>query len=91
MARDKSNYQITNKLKNLLANNGFEFTDTRGSADLWFDVKSDSEKGSITGSIYVTYLTSVIKVLAVKEGKEIYELRHWTGLKGMDWIMINPV
>lgn len=68
----KANYQISNKLKNLLANNGFEFTDTRGSADLWFDVKSDSEKGSITGSIYVTYLTSVIKVRAVKEGKEIY-------------------
>lgn len=69
---NKSNYQISNKLRNLLANNGFEFTESRGSADLWFDVKSDSEKGSITGSIYVTYLTSVIKVLAVKEGKEIY-------------------
>ncbi|HEX6227671.1 MAG TPA: LPP20 family lipoprotein [Chryseolinea sp.] len=68
----KSTEQITNKLKNLLANNGFEFTQTRGAADLWFDVKSDAEKGSITGSIYVTYLTSVIKVLAVKEGKEIY-------------------
>ncbi|WP_276374113.1 LPP20 family lipoprotein [Chryseolinea sp. H1M3-3] len=70
---DKSNEQITNKLKNLLARNGFEFTNTRASADLWFDVKSDAEKGSVTGSIYVTYLTSVIKVLAVKEGKEIYE------------------
>lgn len=68
----KSTYQLTNRLKNLLANNGFEFTESRGSADLWFDVKSDAERGSITGSIYVTYLTSVIKVLAVKEGKEIY-------------------
>jgi hypothetical protein len=68
----KGNYQITNRLKNLLVNNGFEFTDNRSSADLWLDVKSDAEKGSITGSIYVTYLTSVIKVLAVKEGKEIY-------------------
>jgi hypothetical protein len=68
----KNNDQITNKLKNLLANNGFEFTESRGTADLWFDVKSDAEKGSITGSIYVTYLTSVIKVLTVKEGKEIY-------------------
>ena len=69
---DKTNDQITNKLKNLLANNGFEFTESRVSADLWFDVKSNAEKGSVTGSIYVTYLTSVIKVLAVKEGKEIY-------------------
>lgn len=68
----KSNYQITNKLKNFLANNGFEFTDNKGIADLWFDVKADSEKGSVSGSIYITYLTSVIKVMAIKEGKEIY-------------------
>jgi hypothetical protein len=68
----KNNDQISNKLRNLLTNNGFEFTESKGSADLWFDIKSDSEKGSVTGSIYVTYLTSVIKVLAVKEGKEIY-------------------
>lgn len=68
----KANFQISNKLKNMLANNGFEFTEEKKNADLWFDVKADSEKGSITGSIYVTYLTSVIKVTAVKEGKEIY-------------------
>lgn len=68
----KSNYQITNKLKNLLANNGFEFTEDKRGADLWFDVKADCEKGSISGSIYITYLTGVIKVAAVKEGKEIY-------------------
>jgi hypothetical protein len=68
----KSNYQISNKLKNLLANNGFEFTEDKGNADLWFDVKADSEKGSVSGSIYITYLTSVIKVMAIKEGKEIY-------------------
>jgi hypothetical protein len=68
----KANYQITNKLKNLLANNGFEFTEDKPSADLWFDVKADSEKGAVSGSIYITYLTSVIKVMAIKEGKEIY-------------------
>lgn len=69
----KVNTQITNRLKNLLANNGFEFTDNKNSADLWFDVKADSEKGSVSGSIYITYLTSVIRVTAMKEGKEIYE------------------
>ena len=68
----KNNFQISNKLKNLLANNGFEFTQDKGIADLWFDVKADSEKGSVSGSIYISYLTSVIKVLTVKEGKEIY-------------------
>ena len=68
----KSNDQISNKLKNLLVNNGFEFTNNKNAADLWFDVQADSEKGSISGSIYITYLTGVIKVTAMKEGKEIY-------------------
>jgi hypothetical protein len=68
----KANTQIANKLRNLLANNGFEFTDNKSVADLWFDVKSDAEKGSVTGSIYATYLTSVIKVTTVRESKEIY-------------------
>lgn len=68
---NKNNFQISNRLKNLLANSGFEFTN-REEADLWFDVLADSEKGSISGSIYVTYLTGVIKVTAVREGKEIY-------------------
>ncbi|HEY0742909.1 MAG TPA: LPP20 family lipoprotein [Chryseosolibacter sp.] len=72
LGSSKANFQITNKLKNMLANNGFEFTEDKNIADLWFDVKADSEKGSVSGSIYVTYLTSVIKVLAMKEGKEIY-------------------
>jgi hypothetical protein len=68
----KSHYQISNKLKNLLASNGFEFTNEKGEADLWFDVQADSEKGSVTGSIYVTYLTSTIKVTSLKDRKEIY-------------------
>ena len=69
---NKSNSQITNRLKNLLANNGFEFTEDKNNADLWFDVKADAEKGSVAGSIYITYLTSVIRVTAMREGKEIY-------------------
>lgn len=69
---NKPNAQITNKLKNLLANNGFEFTGDKSKAELWFDVNADSEKGSITGSIYVTYLTGVIRVATLKDGKEIY-------------------
>ena len=72
LGRTKNNMQISNKLRNLLANNGFEFTEDRQAADLWFDVTADSEKGSISGSIFITYLTSVIKVTALKEGKEIY-------------------
>lgn len=72
LGMNKNNFQISNRLKNLLANSGFEFTNNREEADLWFDVLADSEKGSISGSIYITYLTGVIKVTAVREGKEIY-------------------
>lgn len=68
----KSSQQITNKLRNLLANNGFEFTDDKRAAELLFDVRADAEKGSISGSIFVTYLTGVIKVTASKGGREIY-------------------
>ena len=68
----KANEQISNKLKNLLVNNGFEFTSNKSAADLWFDVHADSEKGAVSGSIYITYLTGVIKVTAMKEGREIY-------------------
>lgn len=68
----KSNFQISNRLKNLLANSGFEFTGNKGEADLLFEVSADSEKGSVSGSIYVTYLTGVIRVTALREGKEIY-------------------
>lgn len=68
----KANNQLSNRLKNLLTTNGFEFTNDKTRADLWFDVQADAERGSVTGSIYVTYLTGVIRVTAVREGKEIY-------------------
>lgn len=69
---NKNNPQISNRLKNLLANSGFEFTTNKKEADLWVDVLCDSEKGSISGSIYITYLSGTIKVSTVREGKEIY-------------------
>lgn len=68
----KNNYQITNKLKNMLGNAGFEFMDDRSKADLLLEISSDSEKGSVNGSIHITYLTSVIKVYSAKENKVIY-------------------
>ena len=68
----KSTEQISSKLKNLLVNNGFEFTNDKSAADLWLDIQADSEKGAVSGSIYITYLTGVIKVTAMKERREIY-------------------
>jgi hypothetical protein len=69
---DKANQQLTNKIKNYLTNSGFEFTDERGKAELLLDVNSNSEKGSVSGSIYITYVTAVIRVAAAKDNKEIY-------------------
>ncbi|MFZ5999390.1 MAG: hypothetical protein ACOYW3_02705, partial [Bacteroidota bacterium] len=69
---DKSNRQITNKIKNYLANSGFEFTDDRSKAELFMDVNSDSERGAVSGSIYITYVTAVIKVATARDNKEIY-------------------
>jgi hypothetical protein len=69
---DKSTRQVTNKIKNYLATAGFEFTDDKNLSELWVDVKADSEKGSASGSIYITYVTAIIKVATTKDNKEIY-------------------
>lgn len=63
---------LSSRLKNLLATNGFEFTSDRQSADLVLDVQAYSEKGAVSGSIYVTHLSGVIRVLSASDGKEIY-------------------
>lgn len=68
----KTSFPIGNKLKTLLTNAGFEFSDSQKNADLWVDVKADAEKGAITGSIYATYLTSTITVKTVKGGTDVY-------------------
>jgi hypothetical protein len=69
---DKANQQVANKIKNYLANSGFEFTADRTKAELALDVNSNSEKGAVSGSIYITYATSVIRVSSIKDNKEIY-------------------
>lgn len=69
---DKSNQQLTNKIKNYLSNSGFEFTDDKSKAELLLDIAANSEKGAISGSIYITYVTAVIRVATTKDNKEIY-------------------
>ncbi|MBX2946166.1 MAG: LPP20 family lipoprotein [Cyclobacteriaceae bacterium] len=68
----KNSTQIANRLKNLLTNAGFEFTNNRQRADLLMEVNADSEKGSVSGSIYITFLTGVIRVTEAREGRVIY-------------------
>lgn len=72
LGMDKSNLQITNRIKNYLANSGFEFTDDRSKAELALDVNANSEKGTVSGSIYITYVTALIRVSTAKDNKEIY-------------------
>jgi hypothetical protein len=72
LSTDKANQQVSNKIKNYLANSGFEFTGDKSKAELALDVNSNSEKGAVSGSIYITYATSVIRVSSVKDNKEIY-------------------
>jgi hypothetical protein len=69
---DKANQQVANKIKNYLATAGFEFTGDKKKAELALDVNSNSEKGAVSGSIFITYATSVIRVSSVKDDKEIY-------------------
>jgi outer membrane lipopolysaccharide assembly protein LptE/RlpB len=72
LGQDKPNQQLTNKIKNYLANSGFEFTDDKSKAELLLDVNANSEKGAVSGSIYITYVTAVIRVASTRDNKEIY-------------------
>jgi LPP20 lipoprotein len=72
LGKDKPNQQLTNKIKNYLSNSGFEFTEDKSTAELLLDVNANSEKGAISGSIYITYVTAVIRVATAKDNKEIY-------------------
>lgn len=69
---DKSNQQITNRIKNYLVNSGFEFTEDINKAELALDINANSEKGAVSGSIYITYVTALIRVSTARDNKEIY-------------------
>jgi LPP20 lipoprotein len=72
LGMSKSNMQVSNKIKNYLANNGFEFSESKERADFLLDITADSEKGSVSGSIYITFVTAVIRVATTQNNKEIY-------------------
>lgn len=68
----RSSLQVTNRIKNYLTSNGFEFTDNKDKAELLVDVTADSEKGAVSGSIYITFMTAVINVTAAADNRRIY-------------------
>ena len=69
---NKSSDQLSNKIRNFLSSNGFEFTDNQSKADFLMEITADSERGSVSGSLYVTYVTAVIRVALATNNKEIY-------------------
>src|SRR5258706_1953802 len=72
LGSDKPNQQLTNRLRNFITSSGFEISNEKSKAELWMDIRADSEKGAVSGSIYITYVTALIRVVTLKDGKEIY-------------------
>lgn len=68
----RSNQQVATRIKSALTDAGFELTPHKSEAELWFKISSDAERGSITGSIYVSFVSVIIKVEELKMNREIY-------------------
>lgn len=66
------NPRISNTVRNFLTARGFGFTTDPGAAELILELESATEKGSISGSLYITYLDAVIRVLAAGNRQELY-------------------
>jgi hypothetical protein len=69
---EKSTQQLTNRIKNFITNAGFEITPEKQKAQFLMDINADAEKGAVSGSIYITFVTAVIKVTLAKDNKDIY-------------------
>jgi len=72
LGQSRPDMPLSSKIKNLLVTNGFEFTADRRLAELIVDVQANTEKGAVSGSIYITFLTGTIRVRSAPDGKEIY-------------------
>jgi hypothetical protein len=70
----RSNNQLSNRLKNMLTKAGFEFTNTPQAADLMIDVSAEVERGSVSGSIYIAFISGVIRVTDARTGTVIYTM-----------------
>ena len=66
------NPQMYNEFRSLLSASGFNFTTDRAQADYWIDLNTNTEKGHISGNIYLTYLTMIIKVRDMSDNVEIF-------------------
>ncbi|MFM7329223.1 MAG: LPP20 family lipoprotein [Bacteroidota bacterium] len=67
-----ANARITNTVRNFLTARGFSFTTDPNAAELNLELRSSTEKGSISGSLYITYLDAVIRIVSATNGQELY-------------------
>jgi len=65
----KTGQRISNFIRNYLNLQGFGFTDNIQEAELIIENKSTTERGGVSGSIYIVYLDAIISVKENKEGK----------------------
>ncbi len=68
----RNTHQLSNRLKNMLTKAGFEFTTNPQAAELILEVNTDSERGAVSGSIFITFITGVIRVTDARAGTVIY-------------------
>lgn len=64
--------RLAGALRQYLTTQGLEFTDVREKADLLINLESQTEKGSVSGSIFISYLSATLRVLASDGRTEIY-------------------
>lgn len=67
-----SSKQVSDKIKQLLSEEGFTFGRIKDKADLWVEVAADTAKGKASGSIYITYFNLSINVIDMTTGAEIH-------------------
>ena len=63
--------RLSGAVRQFLTTQGFDFTDRAERAELVLDIRSDTEKGSVSGSIYISFLNASLRVLTADRRSEI--------------------
>ncbi len=72
LGEDKRTPNLTNKMKNLLSEKGFVFTNDQQRADLLLEISADTEEGGQKGNIFVSHLNLSISVVDNEDKNQIY-------------------
>jgi hypothetical protein len=77
--------QLSNKIKQILSEEGFSLGRIKDKADLWIEVVADTQEGKSSGSIFVTYFDLNIYVIDQQSGVEI----HHAGINRLKAYSLN--